>query len=162
MRRPNPRSETISNEDVVQIQPVVHSPSITMRNVDAARQLAAGVYSLENNNRRWTAGDFDIVLATPAGASTRGANLVFAFNIPDAIMRRTGPITLTACLNDVQVGEITYRTAGDQRFSAAIRPELLKQSPVAIDFHLDRYVPKGVVEGRELGVVADAVSLETE
>jgi hypothetical protein len=41
-------------------------------------------------------------------------------------------------------------------------PELIKQSPVVIDFHLDRNVPKGVLDTRELGVVALTVSLERE
>jgi hypothetical protein len=122
-RHRNPQSETISNGDVAQIQPVVRSHSVTMRNVDAARQLAAGIYSVENNKWRWTAGDFSIVLATPGRASTHGADLLFAFYIPDAIMRRTGPVTLTAYLNEAEVGMMTYRTAGAQRFSAMIPPE---------------------------------------
>jgi len=161
MRR-NPQPKVISNEDVVQIQPVVHSHSFAMRNIDATRQLAAGIYNVENGVWRWTAGNFGIVLATPHRASTRGANLMFAFYIPDAIMRRTGPITLTAYLNEAEVGATTYTTAGAQRFSAVIPADLMRQSPVAIDFHLDRYVPKVVLDPRELGVVADSVSLESE
>jgi hypothetical protein len=133
-----------------------------MRNVDATKQLVAGIYSVENRGWRWTARDFSLVLAAPRWASTRGANLIFAFYIPDAIMGRTGPVTLTAYLNDAEVGSRTYRTAGTQRFSAMIRPELLRQSPLAIGFHLDRYVPRGVLETRELGVVANTVSLESE
>jgi len=162
MRRPNPQPEIISNEDVAQIQPAVHSHSFTMRNVDATRQLAAGIHDVENNAWRWTAGEFSIVLATPRGASTRGADLVFGFHIPDAILRRTGPVTLTAYLNAAEVGARTYTAAGAQRFSAMIPPELLRQSPLAIDFHLDRYIPRGVLESRELGVVAYTVSLESE
>jgi hypothetical protein len=152
----------ISNKDVVQIQPVVHSRSVTMSNVDGTRQLAAGIYNAENNKWRWTAGDFSIVLATPHVASTHGADLVFAFYIPDAIMSRTGPVTLSAYLNQVEVGVTTYRTAGAQRFSAMIPPGLLRQSPVAIDFHLDRYVPRGVLDARELGFVAESVSLASK
>jgi hypothetical protein len=160
-RRRNPQPEMISNDDVAQIQPVVYSHSFTMRNVDATRQLAAGIYGVENGAWRWTAGEFSIVLATPSGASTRGADLVFEFFIPDAFMRRTGPVTLTAYLNEAEIGAITYTAAGAQRFSAMILPELIKQSPVVIDFHLDRYIPGGELDTRELGVVALAVSLET-
>jgi hypothetical protein len=158
----NLQPEMISNEDVTQIQPAVHSQSFTMRNVDVARQLAAGIYGVENSDWRWTAGQFSIVLATPHGASTRGAELVFVFDIPDAIMRRTGPITLNAYLNHAAVGARTYTAAGAQRFSTMITPEFIRHSPVVIDFHLDRYVPAGVLEDRELGVVAYTVSLERE
>jgi len=87
-------------------------------------------------------------------------NLVFAFDIPDAILRQTGPVTLSAYLNQTAVEMTTYKTAGAQRFSAMIPPELLRQSPVAIDFHLDRCVPKGVLDSRELGFVAESISLE--
>jgi hypothetical protein len=155
------RRTTISNEDPAQIQPVVHSHSFTMRDIDATRQLAAGIYAVENNKWRWTAGDFSMVLATPRMAAVHGANLAFAFDIPDSILRRTGPVTLAAYLNQTKVGMATYKTAGAQRFSAMIPPELLGQSPVAIDFHLDRYVPKGAVESRELGFIAESISLET-
>jgi hypothetical protein len=162
MRRRNPQPEMISNEDVAQIQPVVHSHSFTMRNADATRQLAAGIYGVENSDWRWTAGEFSIVLATPRGDSTRGADFVFEFYIPDTIMRRTGPVTLTAYLNQAAIGATTYTAAGAQRFSAMTPPELIKQSPVVIDFHLDRNVPRGVLDTRELGVVALTVSLERE
>jgi hypothetical protein len=153
--------EMISNEDAAQIQPVVHSHSFTMRNIDATRQLTAGIYAVENNKWRWTAGDFSIVLATPRMAAAHGANLAFAFDIPDAILRRTGPITLAAYLNGTEVGMATYPTAGAQRFSAMIPPELLRESPVAINFRLNRCVPKGVLDSRELGFVAESISLET-
>ena len=160
--RGNRQPEMILNRDVAQIQPVVHSRSFTMRDVDAMRQLAAGIYGVEDGKWRWTAGDFSVVLATPGKASTRGADLSFVFYISDPIVRRTGPITLTVYLNEAEVGEMTYTTAGIQHFSARIPPRLLAQSPVAVDFHLDRYVPAGVLENRELGVIADSVSLEGE
>jgi hypothetical protein len=162
LRRRAPQPEMISNEDVAQIQPVVHSQSFRMRNADATRQLAAGIYSVENSQWRWTAGEFSMVLATPRGASTRGAHLVFDFHIPDAIMRRTGSLTLTAYLNKTEIGASTYTAAGTQRFSAVIPLELVQQSPVVIDFLLDRNVPRGVLDDRELGVVALSVSLERE
>jgi len=150
----------ISNEDAAQLQPLVHSHAFSMRDVDGTRQLIAGVYQVENNQWRWTSGDFSIVLATPPRAATRGASLLFAFAIPDAILRRTGPVTLAAYLNQTAVGTATYRTAGAQRFSAMILPALLRQSPVMINFHLDRFVPKGVLDSRELGFIAESISLE--
>ena len=153
-------TETISNEDVVQTQPVVHSYSFAMGRADAAKQLVSGFYPVENQQWRWTAGNFSILLATPAAAATRGANLLFVFALPDAILQRTGPITLTASLNETEVGKATYDMQGSQRFFAKIPSALLQQSPVAIDFHLDRYVAKGVLEAREFGVIAESISLE--
>jgi hypothetical protein len=160
--RRHPQPEVISNEDVAQRQPVVHAHSFTMRNPDETKQLAAGIYAVENSGWRWTAGAFSLVLATPRGAPARGATLVFEFDIVDAILRRTGPVTLTAYLNEMEVGAKTYGAAGAQRFSAMIPPELIRQSPAVIDFQLDRYVPGGVLEGRELGVIAHTVRLENE
>lgn len=161
-RQSKPQSAIITNGDVAQTQPLVHSASFAMRNVDGARQLAGGIYAVENNAWRWTAGDFGVVLATPRGASARGAHLIFAFNIPDVIIRRIGPVTLSAYVNGAEVGARTYSTAGAQSFSAIVEPALLKSSPVGVDFHLNKRIPRGVLEGRELGVVADDVFLETE
>ena len=100
-----------------------------------------------------------MVLATPREASTRGASLVFEFFLPDKHLDRTGPVTLTAYLNEREIGTTTYTAPGAHRFSAAILPELVKQSPVVIDFHLNRSVAPGVLDARELGVVALSVSL---
>lgn len=160
-RRSQSQPETISNADVAQYQPVVHSASFAMRNVDTAGQLAGGIYAVEGNAWRWTAGDFGIVLAAPRGTSSKDAHLAFAFSIPDVIIRRTGPITLSACVNGSQVGAATYSTAGSEKFSAIVPAALLRESPVAVDFHLDKRIPSGVLEGRELGVVAESVGLET-
>jgi len=156
------QSVPISNQDAAQLQPMVRSQSFTMRSADAARQLAGGIYGIENNQWRWTAGNFSLVLATPRGAATHGANLLLGFYIPDVIIGRTGPMTLTACLNGAEVGVRTYSTAGAHSFAASIAPELLSKSPVAIDFHLDRYVPSGAQDFRQLGVIAETVSLESE
>lgn len=161
-RRGSPQAETISDSDVAQIQPAGRSTTFSMRDVDAANQLAGGIYGLENNAWRWTAGDFGFVLATPRGASAHGAHLMFAFNIPDVIFRRTGPITLSAYVNGAEVGAKTYAAAGSQNFSAIVPPELLSQTPVGVDFHLDKSIARGVLEGRELGVIADRVGLEIE
>jgi hypothetical protein len=158
----NSRPDTISNEDVAQIQPVIHSDSFTMNDLDMSRQLVAGVYPVESNRWRWTGGSFSILLASPHGAATRGANLVFAFYLPDAILHRTGPVTLTAYLNETEVGMKTFGAAGLQRFSARVKPELLRQSPAAVEFHMDRYVDRGVLEDRELGVIADSIGLESQ
>ena len=162
VRPPAKQAEMISNSDVAQIQPAVQAQSFNMREIDTSGQLAGGVYGIENKQWRWTAGDFSVVLATPRGASTRGATLVFTFYLPDVILSRTGPISLTASVNETEVGMKTYGTGGPQRFSAIVPAELLKESPVAVDFHLDGYVPAGILETRELGVIADAVGLESK
>ncbi len=162
VRNENTTPGAISNNDVLQTQPVVRQQSFTMRNIDAAKQLAGGIYGIENKQYRWTAGAFSVVLATPSRASTRGANLEFKFYLPDVILSRTGPITLTAYLDGAEVGMARYGTAGPQRFSATIPPALLTESPVAVDFHLDPFVPAGTLEARELGVIADTISLENQ
>lgn len=161
-RRAKPQPEIITNGDVAQSQPAVHTASFAMRNVDRARQLAGGVYSVEGNTWRWTAGDFSVVLATPDRASSHGAHLVLAFNIPDLIIHRTGPLTLSAYVNGAEVGARTYSTAGSQSFSAIVPAGLLSESPVGVDFHLDKPIPRGVLEARGLGVVAESVGLESQ
>lgn len=155
-------TETITNADVTQNQPVVRSASFAMRNADSRSQLAGGIYAVEGNAWRWTAGDFGLVLAPPPGASSRGARLAFAFSIADVIIRRTGPITLSAYVNGAQVGAQTYSTAGAESFSVMVPAALLSESPVAVDFHLDKRIPSGVLEGRELGVIAESVGLQTQ
>ena len=161
-RRAQSEPETITNADVAQNQPVVHSASFAMQDVDRAGQLAGGIYGVEGNAWRWTAGDFAVVLATPRGASSHGAHLVLAFNVPDVIIRRTGPLTLSAYVNGAEVGARTYSTAGSQNFSAVVPAALLKESPAGVDFHLDKRVPRGVLEVRELGIVAVSVGLDSQ
>ncbi len=159
--RAKSQPKIITDADVVQSQSVVHSASFAMRDVDREGQLVGGIYAVENNAWRWTAGDFGLVLATPPGASSNGAHLVLAFNIPDVIIRRTGPVTLSAYVNGAEVGARTYIAAGSQNFSAIVPAGLLSESPAGVDFHLNKRVARGVLEGRELGVVAVSVSLET-
>jgi len=128
----------------------------------AATQLFKGFYALESGSWRWTAGEFHVLLRSPQGAAQKGATLSFAFSIPDLVIKKLNAISLSAKVGTVTLKTESYSKAGAYTFSADVPPALLTSDSVTIDFALDKSLPAGSVDQRELGLVATAVGLESK
>jgi hypothetical protein len=132
-----------------------------MSDPGAPGQLLHGVYGLESGSWRWTAGKFTFLLHPPLASAEHGATLTFAFSIPDIVMQKLGPMTLTASVGSTKLKSETYSKPGAQTFVADVPPgNLLAGETMAVDFALDKSLPAGSVDQRELGVVAISVGLE--
>jgi hypothetical protein len=119
-----------------------------------------GFNQIEPGGWRWTTRAFAMTLRAPGGSGQAGARLTLQLYIPESSIQKLGPMTLTARLGDVLVGAETFTTAGDHTFARDLEPGWLKAGANRVAFVLDKFVPPGSGDGRELGVVVSSASLE--
>lgn len=144
----------------------VHAPASAIRMGDPAiaAQLISGFYGIERqgtNAWRWTKPDFTLALAPPPG-SERGAHLRIQLYFPVTQIRKLGPITLTAFVDDQPLQPETFSAGGSQDFVRDIPACFLNTSVVPIRFSFDPYAPKSDADGRDLGAVVTAAELVAE
>jgi hypothetical protein len=133
-----------------------------MNDAAAGAQLLHGFYGLESGTWRWTAGRFSVLLRPPLAAAQRGATLTFAFSIPGVVIQKLNAITLTASIGATTLKSEKYTKAGNYTFGADVPPELLAKETIVIDFALDKSLPAGPAEQRELGLIAISTGLESK
>jgi hypothetical protein len=122
-------------------------------------QLVKGFFDLQANAWRWTAPQFEVVLAAPAGAKTKGANLVLEFDLPDPTIDALKNITVSARVNRETLAPETYSTTGQHEYRREIPASAILSPEVVVDFSVDKFlVPPG--DGRHLALVVSAVALE--
>lgn len=153
--------DTVKNEEQAEVGPRIAS-TLKMSDAPAPAQLLRGFYSLESGAWRWTAGNFTVLLRPPLASAQRGAVLTFAFTIPDVVIEKLKSVTLTASLSGTKLKSQTFSKPGPFTFTTDIAPELLAKDAVTIDFTLDKSLPAGTVDQRELGIIATAVGLESK
>jgi hypothetical protein len=130
-----------------------------MSDPKTSAQLVSGFYSLENNNAwRWTAGNFSVRLGTPPGAGQSGASLSFSFSVPEAAIRKSKSVALSASINGMALKSMTYNAPGPYVFSADVPASALGGDSVKVDFALDKTM-RPVGDARDLGVIAISVGL---
>ena len=136
--------------------------TVRMADAKTAPQLLSGFYGVENNAWRWTAKQFVVQLRPPAGASTKGAVLDLRLTVPAPVIEKLGGTTLTASINGTALPPDTYNKPGDYDYKREIAPALLAGDSVRIDFQLDKAMPPGDADVRELGIVVLRVGLESK
>jgi len=127
-----------------------------------ASQLVSGWYPVEHNSWRWTARTFAVVLRPPPAAKKKGAILRFHFSFPDSAFARLKQLTLSASVRGTRLAPETYRRSGPAIYQRDIPATLLAGDSVRFDFSLDKALPAGDFDPRELGVIANQVGLETK
>jgi hypothetical protein len=136
--------------------------ALKMSDPSAKEQLAKGFYALEANAWRWTAGSFSVTLKTPPGAAQKGATLALSLTVSDVILRQLHSQTLAASVGATALKSEKYTDPGSHTFTADIPAALLNGDTVTIDFSLDNSLPPGPVDRRELGVIVNSVSIDTD
>jgi hypothetical protein len=135
---------------------------VNVADTNTSAQLTRGFYGVEADSWRWTMKNFSMALHPPKGADQKGATLQLSFAIPDVIFNRLGTLTLNARVNGVDVGSQTFDKAGAQTFKADVPSRALGAEVVAVDFSLDKALPPGEQDQRELGVVVSSAGLITK
>ncbi len=120
-----------------------------------ARQLVSGFHAIENGAWRWTQRKFEVELAVPPGAATRGAVLEARFTVPPVTIERLKSQTLAASVAGTPLKPATIDTAGPFTYSREIEPAQLATPSVKIAFELDKALPQQDADIRELGIVAN-------
>ena len=135
---------------------------IEMRDPHVARQLVTGFHPIEEKSWRWTMGQFAVALHPPRNAALKGATLHFKFTLPEAILSKVKTVSISAKVNGAALSPETYTEAGTFDYSRDVDPKLLSGDSVNVEFTLDKFIPAGEVEQRELGVIATSVGFEAK
>ena len=135
---------------------------VNMADARASVQLLKGFHDVEGNAWRWTMGKFSVTLRPPLNASQKGATLVVKMSIPEAIIGKVKSTTLTANVNGAAIAGETYTKAGEYTYSRDVPASALGADAVTVDFALDKFLPPGVADQRELGVVVSSIGFEAK
>jgi hypothetical protein len=123
-------------------------------------QLLEGFYALEGNTWRWTAKKFSVVLRAPVGATEKGATLRLKVNVPEVMASKVGPQTLTAEAGGVTLAPERFEKAGDYEYARDVPSHAFRRESLIVNFALDKALPPGDVDQRELGIIVIAVGLD--
>ena len=152
------------DKDRVTVQTEEEAPRLAtmlaMNDPRAQSQLVSGWYSLEANSWRWTSGHFIVLLRPPLGSSQAGAILKLKFNFPDAVWQKVKKTSLSATVNGVALPPENYTKSGDYTYTRDVPATALAGDSAKVEFTLDKFLPAGTTENRELGVIATAVGFE--
>ena len=135
--------------------------TIEMGDPEAAAQLLSGFYEVEGGSWRWTMSRFSVILAAPKGAADKGAELVLHFTIPQAVIDKLGPITLSAQAGEMALPPETCTRAGDYVYQRKLPATAVAGEAVTVTFSLDKFLPPTKTDRRELGVIVTSIGLRT-
>ena len=136
-------------------------PFIDVADPGSANQLVSGFHGIEQNRFRWTAGRFSVLLRPPSNASRKGARLYLQFFIADPVMNQLKEVKLAAVINGTPLPPETYTKAGPYQFRRDIEPRLIGgEDAVTVNFSLDKALPPGADDQRELGLAVEKVGFE--
>ena len=124
-------------------------------------QFASGFYPAEQDGWRWTRGYFTAMLLAPPDAAAHGALLELRFDVPEVVINRLGPVTLSATISGIPLEPQTRSHPGIEPYRKPIPAKVFSKREVLVEFSLDKVIESNSLPGedRELGVVVHAVAL---
>jgi len=128
----------------------------------ASAQLVSGFYDVEQNAWRWTAGKFAVILRPPRGAAQKGAVLRLKFSVPEAVIDKLKAVSLGASIDGTALSPETFTQSGEFTYQRDVPGALLARDTAKVDFSLDKSLPPGAGDQRELGVIVTSVGFEAK
>ncbi len=117
----------------------------------AKPQLIAGWHSIEDGAWRWMAREAEAVVLVPRRAP---ANFELRlFFPPDHMSKAGGPVIVSLLLNGALFAQETYAEPGGYVLRKPVPPGILAAGAANLKIRLNRAVPPGDVDKRELGAV---------
>ncbi|HXP88906.1 MAG TPA: glycosyltransferase family 39 protein [Bryobacteraceae bacterium] len=138
--------------------PALESSTLLMSDTSAEARLS-GVYGAEPAGWRWTRRAFSAILPRPQ-PEQGAAQLTVDLFIPDAVLRKTGPLTLSARLGVHELAPETYSQPGQGTYVRIVPAGWMQPGPNRFEFQLDKFLAPSAQDTRELGIVVSAFSLE--
>lgn len=154
------RREKSEAQSSVSAHEVSTASTIAVGNPQYSSQLLRGFYPIEQS-WRWTQKSFAVRLATPSGSRQRGAQLQLRFGIPDPIIQNLNSVTLSAAVDGFQLAPQRFEKSGQYTYTRDVTADRLQAPSVPVVFSLDRALPPGPLDKRELGIVVTEVGLTT-
>jgi hypothetical protein len=144
---------------VVEAEDTFPGPATVVEMADSrlAPLLLGGWHDLEAGSWRWTERRFTVLLKAPPGG--QAATLKLEFALPDAVAARFGSVRLAAKVNGTPLPAQSYEQAGQLTYSCRVPPEALRGETALVEFELDKALPPGPNDARELGVIVAGVGL---
>jgi hypothetical protein len=149
----------VHHVDTVEEAPTRLASSLQMGDRTMAKQLASGFYDVESDSWRWTMQKFAVTLHPPAGSAQQGAVLEFHLTVLPPTIQKLASVTLSASAGGTALAPETYPKPGEYTYKRDVPANALASDAVRVDFQLDKAIPPGDVDKRELGVVASSVAL---
>lgn len=156
-RQPSKAPAEATDEGSQKLLPMVH-----VADPRSSVQLLKGFYDVEQGSWRWTKQNFSVMLRPPAGAVQKGATLQLKFSVPDPVIERLKSVTLSANVAGVALPSETYTKPGEYVYTRDVPAAALAGEAVTAAFSLDKALPPGEADQRELGVVVSSAGLETK
>lgn len=153
-KRPTP----VQVQETVEEGPHMAS-TISMGDPKVETQLVSGFYGIEGGAWRWTSKQFMAILKTPFGASQRGGTLEFSLTIPQAVVDKLKTVSLACSVDGKPLPPETYSQPGPATYKRDIPASMLSGDTIKVEFQLDKSWTPGGADQRELGIVANALSL---
>lgn len=151
--RQPPKVETIEDE-----KPQLASV-ISAGDPAHAVQFVQGFYDIEQGSWRWTRSKFSLTLAAPGGAAEKGATLELKFSLPEPVVKKVGPVTLSASIDGNALPPEKFDKEGEQVYRRDIPANLFRGPAANLEFSLDKFLAAGAVEERELGIILQTAAL---
>ena len=134
---------------------------LNMADPSTAVQLVSGFHAIENNSWRWTMKKFSVILKPPAGSDQNGATLRFRMFLSDDQFKRIDPVTLSADIDGHPLDPEHLAKPGELIYSRVVPAEFLHGASVKVNFSLDKAREPDNTDGRQLGVVAMIIGLQS-
>lgn len=144
-RRPN-------RAEVVQDESAVLATGFSMDEPVASSQLLYGFYNLDGAPWRWTKQRFGVVLHVPQPK----CKLRLYLTLPGIVLEKTGPITVSATVNQKALAPETFSKEGMHTYSHDLE---LSGTEAQVEFTTDKVVPAGVLDKRDLALIVSRVEL---
>ena len=84
-------------------------------------------------------------------------NVLIVLTLPEAVLSQVKAVTLSASVAGTALPPESYTKPGEFDYARDVDAKLLTGDSATVEFALDKFIPAGVVEQRELGVIATSV-----
>jgi hypothetical protein len=132
---------------------------VIVGNPNCASQLE-GFHYIEEDAWRWSSKEFAVTLGTPARRKAGTATLSLRFYLPESLIKKRGPVTLTAQLGGRVVAREVFRQAGPHVLVGHMDTAALDPRANTFRFSLDKCTEPSPSDKRWLGVIVSRVSLD--
>jgi hypothetical protein len=141
--------------------PIELLSSVNVADPRAEEQLVRGFHGLEQRAWRWTQQEFVVLLQPPPAVAGGGYSLDARLTIPGVAIERLGPIAVSAEVGGLDLGPEVFSEAEENvLYTREVPAEAIQgDEPVQVTFRLDKAIPAGELDSRELGVVALSFAL---
>jgi len=138
--------------------------NLNVGNPKHATQIKSGFHQVEEGGWRWVSGKFVVELRPPFASQKLGATLTLKGNLPEILFSKTGPIHLSAKLNQTELPKLQFTKVGDLLYQVDVPAAALSADQILVEFTADKSLPPNTFpnDGRELALIVTSISLDTK